>query len=133
MPSSFTDLVDSMLLLSIVSLYLASLTFLFKIVAWNLSALIIISFWLNQLTADSNSCFKVFKSHVKEVWYNCSAHRSACLFIIEISSHNHIKWKQTQRIFLKYSGSVTIINIVKKHLWQKIHELNTMIGCSDNS
>ena len=27
---------------------------------------------------------------VKEVWYSCSAHCSAHLFIIEISSHNHI-------------------------------------------
>ena len=65
MPSSFTDLVDSILLLSIFRLYLASLSFLFKIIAWNLSALTIISFSLNQLTADSDSYSKVFKSPVK--------------------------------------------------------------------
>ena len=31
---------------------------------------------------------------------DCSGHRSANLFIIEISSHNHIKRKQPQTIFL---------------------------------
>ena len=59
---------DSISLLSIVNLYLASLSFLFKIIVENLSALVIISFCLNQLTADSDSCpkvFKVFKSPVK--------------------------------------------------------------------
>ena len=56
---------DPILLLSIASLYLASLSFLFKIIALNLSALTIISLCLNQLTADSSSCFKVFKSSIK--------------------------------------------------------------------
>ena len=54
-----------LLLLSIASFYLASLSFWFKIVALDLSALTIIWFCLNQLTADSVSCFKVFKSSVK--------------------------------------------------------------------
>ena len=37
---------------------------------------------------------------IKEVRYNCSAHRSAHLFIIAISSHSHIRRKQPQRTFL---------------------------------
>ena len=49
----------------------------------------------------------------KEVQYNGSALRSAHLFIIAISSHSHIKRKQPQRIFLQYSCSVTMNNIVK--------------------
>ena len=28
-------------------------------------------------------------SKLKEVWYNCSAHRYAHLFIIEVSSHTY--------------------------------------------
>ena len=53
------------------------------------------------------------KPAIKEVRCNCSAHRSAHLFIITISSHSHIKRKQPQRIFLQYSCSVTMIDIVK--------------------
>ena len=53
---------------------------------------------------------------INEVRYNWTAHRSAQLFIITISSHNHIKRKQPQRIFLHCSSSVTIIKIVKKYL-----------------
>ena len=49
----------------------------------------------------------------KEVQYNCNAHRSAHLFLIAISSHSHIKRKQPQIIFLKYSCYVNTINIVK--------------------
>ena len=56
------------------------------------------------------------KSLLKDVPYNYSAHRSAHLFIIAISSHSHIKRKQPQIIFLQYSSSVTIFNIVKK-IW----------------
>ena len=37
---------------------------------------------------------------VKEVLYNCSAHSSAHLFIIEKGSYNHIKLKQPQKFFL---------------------------------
>ena len=55
-------------------------------------------------------------SAIKEVWCNCSVHRSVHLFIIEISSHNQISWKQPQRIFLWYSYSVTMINIIKKYV-----------------
>ena len=55
------------------------------------------------------------------------------IFIIVISSHSHIKWKQPQRTFLQYSCSVTIINIVKKYLWRKIHKLNTLIRSSNDS
>ena len=69
---------------------------------------------------------------INEAWYKCSAHRSVRFFIIEISSHKHIKWKQSQRIFLSYSCSVTMINNIKKYLWRKIHELNTLIRCSDD-
>ena len=65
LPSSFTDLVDSISMFSIVSLYLASFYFLAKIIAWNLSALTIISFCLSQPTADSDFCSKIFKSPVK--------------------------------------------------------------------
>ena len=36
---------------------------------------------------------------LKQVRYNCTAHRSAHLFIIAISSHSHIKWKQPRSIF----------------------------------
>ena len=73
---------------------------------------------------------------LEEVRYNCSAHRSAHLFIIGISSHSHIKRKQPQRTFLQYSCSVTMINIVKKYLWRKIHKLKTkytLIGSSNYS
>ena len=41
-----------------------------------------------------------------------------------------MKWKQPQIVFLQYSCSLTMINIVKKYMWRKIHELNTLIGCS---
>ena len=54
--------------------------------------------------------FPKIHGHYFKIWYNCSAHRFAYLFIIEIS----IKWKQPQKIFLQYSCSVTMINIVKK-------------------
>ena len=53
---------------------------------------------------------------VKKVRYNCSADSSVHLFIIARSSHSHIKWNQPQSIFLQYSCSVTMINIIKKHL-----------------
>ena len=69
----------------------------------------------------------------KEVPHNCIAHRSVHIFIMATSSHSHIKRKKTKRIFLQYSCSVTMINIAKKYLWQKIHELNTLIGSSDDS
>ena len=69
----------------------------------------------------------------KEVRYNCSTHRSAHLFIIAISSHSYIRRKQPQRTFLQYRWSLTMINIVKKHLRRKIHELNTLIGSSNDS
>ena len=69
----------------------------------------------------------------KEVRYNCSAHRSAHLFIKAISSHNHIRWKQPKITFLQYSCSLTMINIVQKYLWRKIHELNSLFGSSNDS
>ena len=71
--------------------------------------------------------------YFKEVQYNYSAHRSAHLFIIAISNHSHIKRKQPQRTFFRYSCSVTMINVVKKYLGRKIHELNTLIGFSNDS
>ena len=37
------------------------------------------------------------KSLLKDVPYNYSAHRSAHLFIIAISSHSHVKRKQPQK------------------------------------
>ena len=70
---------------------------------------------------------------IKEVRYSCSAHRSARFFIIAISSCSHKEQKQSQRIFFQYSCSVIMINIVKKYLWRKIHELNTLTGTSDDS
>ena len=85
------------------------------------------------IISNLSEIFHVFILLFKEVWYNCSAHRSAHLFIIEISSHRHIKRKRPQRILLQYSYSVTMINIVKKYLRREIHELNTLIGCSDDS
>ena len=54
-----------MSLLSIVSLYLALHSLLFKIIASKLSALTIISFCLTQIKADSDFCSKVFKSSDK--------------------------------------------------------------------
>ena len=71
----------------------------------------------------------------KEVWYNCSAHRSAHLFINEISSHIHgsSHGSSQRRIFLQYSCSVSTINIFKKYLSGKIHELNNLVGSSDGS
>ena len=59
---------------------------------------------------------------VKEVQYSWSAHCSAHLFIIAISSHSHAERKQPQRIFLQRNCSVTMINIVKKYIWRKIHD-----------
>ena len=83
------------------------------------------------------NCLSVFGHfwglELKEVWYYCSAHRLAHLFIIKINSHSHVKRKQPQIFFLHCSCSVTMINIIKKFLWRKIHELNTLIGCSDDS
>ena len=51
---------------------------------------------------DTRNLFRLEKETkaIKEVWYNCSAHGSVHLFITEISSHNHIKWKQSQKTFL---------------------------------
>ena len=62
-------------------------------------------------------------------------HRSALLFIIAIaiSGHNHVIRKHPQRTFLQYSCTVTMINVVKKYIWGKIHELNTLIGSSNDS
>ena len=71
--------------------------------------------------------------YIKEVWYNCSKHRSAHLFMTEIRSHSHIKRKQPQIIFLQYICSATMINIVKKCLWKKIHEQNILSRRSDDS
>ena len=83
--------------------------------------------WSKIDTMDAPSCA------LKKVRYNynCSAYRSAHL--IAISSHSLIKQKQPKRIFLQHSCSVTIINIVKKFLWRKIHKLKTSIGSSDDS
>ena len=74
-----------------------------------------------------------FSSWIKEVRYNWSAHRSAHLQIITRSSNSNKEWKQPQIIFCQYSCSVTMISIVKKYLWREIHELNTLIGTSDDS
>ena len=52
------------------------------------------------INTNSGRKWKITQNLFKEVWYNCSAHGSAHLFIIEISSHNHIKWKQPQKFFL---------------------------------
>ena len=38
--------------------------------------------------------------------------------------HNSNKQPQPQRILLWYSCSVTMINIAKKFLWKKMHQLN---------
>ena len=35
--------------------------------------------------------------------------------------------------FFQDSCTVTMITIVKKYLWRKIHELNTLIGSSNDS
>ena len=91
---------------------------------------------LKKLDESKNTCWLLHTvSYVilKEVRYNCSAHRSAHLFIIARSSHSHIKRKQPQRIFLKYCCSVTVINIPKKHLRRKTHELYTYIRSPDDS
>ena len=72
-------------------------------------------------------------SSFKEVPYNCSAHRSAHFFIIARSSHGNKERKQPQIICVRYSCSVSMIDIVKKYMWRKIHELNAMIGTSDDS
>ena len=66
----------------------------------------------------------------KEVQYNSSEHHSVQLFIVAISSHSHIRQEQPQETFLQYSCFITTINIVKKYIWKKIHELNTLIGSS---
>ena len=55
------------------------------------------------------------------------------LFVMEISSHSHIKRKQPQKIFLQYSCSLIMINIVKKYLWKKIHDLNNLSWSSFDS
>ena len=49
------------------------------------------------------------------------------------SSHSHIKRKPPQILFLQYNCFLTMINIVKKYLRRKIHELNTLIGSFDDS
>ena len=49
-----------------------------------------------------------------------------------ISNHSHEEWKQPQIIFLSYSYSVTM-NIVKKYMWRKTHEVNILIETSNDS
>ena len=44
----------------------------------------------------------------------------------------HNRNKQPQRVFLQYRCSITMINIVKKYMWKKIYELNTLIAYSDD-
>ena len=53
-------------------------------------------------------------TYIKEVQYNCSAHGSAHLFIIAISSHGQRTEGAT--IFFQFSYSVTMINIIKNDL-----------------
>ena len=76
-------------------------------------------------------CFLVRKYLFKEVRYNCSVHHFAHLFIIARGSQSYIKRKQSQKVFLQYRRSLTMIHIVKKHLWRKIHELNLQIRSPD--
>ena len=42
-------------------------------------------------------------TYVKEVQYNCSAHRSAHLFMIEISNYGHKERKEPQFFFFNFS------------------------------
>ena len=56
--------------------------------------------------------FQKVVTNFKEVQYNCNVHCSVQLFIIAVSSHSYISWKQPQKSFLQYSCSVTMINIV---------------------
>ena len=69
---------------------------------WQFFFVYFLDFW-KRFLGNIHIClfFLVFISEVSlnEVWCNCSADRSARLFIIEISSNKHIKWKQPQRIF----------------------------------
>ena len=39
----------------------------------------------------------------------------------------------TKNFFLQYRCSVTMLNVVNKYLWRKIHKLNTLIGSSNDS
>ena len=90
---------------------------------------IIVSYLTAQLMNSLKSCsyfpvengetfsFKIW--FIKDVRYICSARRSAHLFIIAISSYSHIRRKQSQKIFIYYSCSVTPINIVKNSCERK--------------
>ena len=68
------------------------------------------------IQSTQNRKLIIFLQYLKELRYNCSVHRSAHLFIIATSSHSHLKRKKSQIIFLLYSCSLTIINIVKRYL-----------------
>ena len=69
---------------------------------------------------------------LKEVRYNCIAHRSAHLFMTAMSSHSHIRRKSPKITFLQYSCSVTKFDTVKNYLWREIYEINTFIGSSND-
>lgn len=78
----------------------------------------------NVRKATPNSIKNILEVFLKEVRCNLSAHRSAHLLIIAISSHSYIKRKQSQIIFPQFNCSETMINMVKKYLWRKIYEKN---------
>ena len=66
------------------------------------------AWWATQVLT-SLFLYKCFK----EVRHNCSAHRSAHLFVIALSSHNHVRRKHPKRTFLQCSCPVIMINIIK--------------------
>ena len=74
---------------------------------------------------DQNIHNNLRNTQLKDVRYNCIEHRSAHLFMMARSSHSHIQRKHPQMIFLQYRCSVTMIDVVKKHLKKKNQELNT--------
>ena len=126
MASSFTDLVDSITLLSIDSLYLASLSFLFKTIAWNLSALTIILFCLYQLTADSDSCSKVFKSPVKVLQVAVMVLSLAKLCKSDFLMHRN---KSMRNILKRIGPNIEPCGTPDKIFWNALKMLFILIFC----
>ena len=125
MPSSFTDLVDSISLLSMVGLYLASLSFSFKVTAWNLSALKSFRLVWTSL-ADWGSCYKVFESPVKVLQVAVMVLSSAKLCKSDILMHRN---KSLRNILKMIGPNMEPCGIPDKMFWNAIKMLFTLTFC----
>ena len=74
---------------------------------------------LTRITPNADSFYAVYATFITGKKANLRRHHT--IAATAISSHSHIRRKQSQIIFLRCSCSVTLIKIVKKYLWRKIH------------